>query len=140
MIDKEIMENVVMAEDFEGFESLPYHCPAGFLSIGFGRNLEVYPYTKQEAIEWTSKLLLEIRTKIIEDAPWLLDHPVEVRIILTDMAYNLGIKGLYQFARMFKALEDGDFSRAAEELKDSRYFTQTGRRAKAHYETLNNLR
>jgi lysozyme len=97
-LKEELLTNVGLAEDFEGFEGLPYECPAGFQTIGFGRNLEVYPYTRGEAIEWTSIKMAELRAKIMEECIWLVDHPPEVRIILVDMAYNLGIRGLFNFA------------------------------------------
>lgn len=34
--------------DFEGFMANVYKCPAGFDTIGYGRNIEANPLTKEE--------------------------------------------------------------------------------------------
>ena len=138
-MNEEILLNVGLAEDFEGFEGMPYQCPAGFTSIGFGRNLEVYPYTRAEAIEWTAKIMAERRKELIIRLPWLVEAPKEIRILLTDMAYNLGTRGVLNFVYMIEALKNKNYELAAEELKDSKYYEQTGNRSKFHYDTLKSL-
>ena len=67
------------------------------------------------------------------------DHPHQVKAILHDMHYNLGSNGLAGFKKMNAAINSRDYKIAAEELKDSKYYTQTGRRAKTHYQTLRSL-
>lgn len=71
--------------------------------------------------------------------PWLSDHPDDVKVTLTDMCYNLGFHGLMSFHKMWAALKAGDYIRAAGELKDSKYFKQTGQRAEYHYEVFRTL-
>ena len=41
----EMIQRLVM---HEGCELMPYKCPAGYLTIGVGRNLETNPLTKEE--------------------------------------------------------------------------------------------
>ena len=45
------------------------------------------------------------------------------------MAFNLGVGGLFKFRRMITALERGDFDAAANEMVDSAWYWQVGRRA-----------
>jgi len=136
---EELLLNVGMLEEFEGFEGLPYECPAGFQTIGFGRNLEVYPYTETEAREWSLKILEDYRKSMMIHHPWLVEAPMEVRLIVTDMAYNLGVQGVNGFKNMFKALKHQEYLLAADELKDSKYYEQTGHRAEVHFGTLKAL-
>jgi lysozyme len=142
MIHKELeLElNLTMAEQFEGFRGMPYECPAGKITIGIGRNLEMYPYTLEEARAWTLGHLESIRLELVVAFPWVVEQPMESRVILTDMAYNIGIPRLRGFRKMLKALKGFDFPEAAEELKDSRYYRQTGNRAKSHYIQLGNVK
>ena len=59
--------------------------------------------------------------------------PYNVRLVLCDMCFNLGIKKLLKFTRMLEAMEDRDFELAAEELLDSKYAKQVKKRADKNY-------
>ena len=50
--------------------------------------------------------------------------------MLVDMCFNLGLSGLKKFTKMLTALEAGDFDTAADELLNSRWDGQVGRRAR----------
>lgn len=67
------------------------------------------------------------------------DHPHQVKAILHDMHYNLGHAGLAGFKKMNAAINARDYKTAAKELKDSKYYRQTGNRARTHYQTLLSL-
>ena len=45
------------------------------------------------------------------------------------MAFNLGVGGLLAFTKMFAALQERDWDRAAAEMLDSRWARQVGDRA-----------
>ena len=55
------------------------------------------------------------------------------------MAYNLGVDGLLKFKKMWKALEKQDYQTAAEEMKDSKWYHQVGRRSKYLYKKMKDL-
>ncbi len=44
--------------------------------------------------------------------------------VLVDMTFNLGKAGLGQFKKLKQAIEAGDFARAADEMKASKWFRQ----------------
>ena len=143
-VEDELKVSLDMACDFEGFEAEEYICPAGYPTIGHGRNLDVYPLEDHEPVPmteehsrlFTASLLKDVRLSLMVYYPWLVEQPPAVRILLTDMAFNIGGNGLSKFKKMLAALKAKDYKAAAYELKDSKYYTQTGRRARAHFRTL----
>lgn len=97
-----VVVSMVLARRWEGFESLPYLCPAGVPTIGFGFThyadgravtLNDPPMTREEA-----NVLLEhlIRTKYMRAAMLLcpkIDTPERLGAI-TDFCFNLGAGNL----------------------------------------------
>lgn len=57
------------------------------------------------------------------------NYPDEVRLILANMAFNLGITRLMKFKKMFAALNSGDYVQASIEGLDSRWAKQVYNRA-----------
>ncbi len=113
----------------EGLRLKPYHCTAGKLTIGYGRNLEDRGITEAEA----EYLLENDVSEIYEDLAEIYDFFTHLspmrKAVLIDMAYNLGLGGLNKFQNMIKAIDDGDYSKAAFEMLDSRWASQVGDRA-----------
>ena len=58
------------------------------------------------------------------------DWPEEVKLIIANMAFNLGITKLKKFKMMFLAIDSGDYVRASEEGLDSRWAKLVYNRAK----------
>ena len=56
--------------------------------------------------------------------PFWQSMPYNVRLVLADMCFNLGIKRLCRFTKMLEAMEERDFELAGEELLDSTYAVQ----------------
>ena len=56
--------------------------------------------------------------------------PDEVRAILTNMSFNLGGKRLKGFKKLIKAVKEGDYNKAADEMIDSTWYHQVGNRSK----------
>ncbi|WP_440053154.1 glycoside hydrolase family protein [Pseudoalteromonas sp. T1lg65] len=114
----------------EGKRHKPYRCSAGKLTIGVGRNLDDRGLSDEE-IEY----LLENDIKAVHRA-LLTKYPEFTQLsetrqkVLLDMAFNLGINGLFKFKRMFAALKANDFEKAAAEMLDSRWASQVGMRSK----------
>ena len=142
----------------EGFLSTQRRCPAGFLSIGYGYNLERYGSTP-EAIARAKKEVCKILNKSSIDngiteaeAQKLLQHDLnrviegikadkrlgplfeklddERQFVLVDMCYNMGIPRTKKFNKMLTAMENGDYTAAAQEILRSKYARDVGRRAR----------
>ena len=67
------------------------------------------------------------------------EQPAAVQLILTDMAYNLGLNRLSRFPKFRAAIEAKNYQEAAKELIDSRWYEQVGNRSKNHVRTLQGL-
>lgn len=138
--------NVIM-ERFalhEGIVLKPYKCPAGYLTIGIGRNLDANPITEEEKSvvgDWEHGItrnaafyllrhdLLRCRRLCRQHISFWSHLDIERKFALLDMCFNLGIYGLLKFKKMLAAMEIGDYRGAAKECLNSKYAKDVGRRA-----------
>lgn len=125
----DIQRQIALTKSFEGFSGVPYTCPAGYLTIGYGRNLEANPLTPAEG----ESLLKNDLNKALKEAQkysWFLTLDGPRQAVIVDMVFNLGARGFSKFRRLHDALQARDWNRAAREMMDSRWRTQVGRRAR----------
>ena len=118
---------VGLAED-EGFRGKPYKDTVGKITIGFGRNLDDNPLTREEG-EW---LLRNDIISIMEDMRqfhWYTTLNSVRKYVVVNMVYNLGMDGFLGFKRMLAAIRKEEWQIAANEMMNSRWATQVGRRA-----------
>lgn len=120
---------VEMLKRHEGFRSKPYHCSAGKLTIGYGRNLDDVGISKQEA----TYLLLEDIERASNDVKSLFPDfnrfTINRQNALINMVFNLGINKFKLFKNTIKAIKRDDWASAAKHAKQSRWHTQVGKRA-----------
>ena len=140
-------------EDEEGFEGMPYTCPTGHLTVGFGTVLPLTPAELElvcakrgmaptEDVLWPidedeARLLLRSRfgqyeTELVRSDKLgfeFSEMPASVRAALYDVAYNIGLPKLLKFRKTLAHLAGSRWADAAEELLDSRYARQVSNRA-----------
>ena len=108
---------------------LPYHCPAGKLTIGYGRNLEDNGISETEALD----LLTADAIQAHRDAASLIPNWVgldDVRQnVVANMAYNMGKATLAKFVKFLSAVNEGRYEDAAYEMTMSKWYDQVGQRA-----------
>ncbi|CAN2040112.1 lysozyme [Candidatus Magnetomoraceae bacterium gMMP-15] len=117
-------------EEHEGLRLKPYRDTVGHITIGVGRNLDAEGISKDEAM-----ILLENDiNKCIEDLKTnfsFFDELSENRQkAIVDMRFNLGHGGFRRFKSMINALEEADYSRAADEMLNSKWADEVPERAK----------
>lgn len=113
----------------EGLSFLPYKCPTGHLTIGYGHNLE--HGISKEVAELLLRQDIEIAMKQVKKTFVWWPKLTEARLfVLVDMVYNMGLSAVYGFKKMLAAIDKGDYETAAKELLNSRYALQVGKRAK----------
>jgi lysozyme len=112
----------------EGYRQHLYECPEGIATIGIGFNLEE-GFTKEESMLILKHRMGKFIEELVERVPVFLTVSSVRKIVLLDMAYNLGINRLLTFRKMLAALGQGDFQLAATEMLDSRYAKQVKGRA-----------
>ena len=119
MIDIERAADLL--ELHEGNERFPYRCTAGKLTIGIGFNLDdtgLYP----EEIEFILRnRIRRTEAKLQRVVPAYRHLSMVRKIVLVDMAYNLGTSRFLKFEKMLAALELRDYKLAAAEMLDSKW-------------------
>ena len=130
MFDKELLRShIKWAEAAQGPELFPYRDSVGVLTIGYGRNLIHRGISKGEAEMMLTNDILSAQMDAATLPYWLSLNPVR-KIVIVDMVFNLGLTKFKLFKNLNRALETSDWNVAAHEMKDSRWYRQTTRRAK----------
>ena len=113
----------------EGLRLRPYHCSAGYLTIGYGRNLDAVGLSEREAEYLLENDIIASLEQVKHRGLELEKYPPAIQVALANMAFNLGAAGLLRFQNMIAALDRGDYDKAAEEALNSRWAGQVGARA-----------
>jgi lysozyme len=112
----------------EGLSLKMYQCTEGYNTIGYGFNLDANPIPHEVA-----DILLDLKVgeSVTDCATFSYWHALSERrkAALIDMRYCLGPSGYRQFRKMHGALTLRNYDMAAEEILDSKFAKQTGRRA-----------
>ena len=157
-----IARAVAAARLSEGFRAEPYQCPAGKWSIGYGLNLErgnlsdivkaiigrsvvdglVFGpdgwdfkglrISEASALDALKQDLRDAWVELIECRPWIEDLCDVARLVLLDMAFNMGVPRLLKFRKTLAAFQRGAWGEAAAEMVDSVWYGQVGDRAEFH--------
>jgi len=115
--------------DAEGYRSHPYRCTANKLTIGYGRNLEDNGISREEGKFLLANDLADVALYTAGIDYFDRLDPVR-QLVVSDMVYNLGAVRFGWFRKFNAALAIGDYTLAAHEMMDSKWYTQVGRRAK----------
>ena len=115
--------------DHEGLELSLYKCTGDKWTIGVGRNLDDRGITEDEARYLLKNDIAIVEEELLRNKPSVADLDGVRQRILVDMGFNLGIPTLLKFQNMWTAIEDEDWIEASEQMLDSRWAKQTGRRA-----------
>ena len=124
------MSLIASVKTHEGLELKPYldSSAVGVLTIGYGRNLEDRGITKEEA-EMLLLNDLAISTKEGESFGFFKDLTDSRQDVIIEMIFNLGLTRFKKFKKTIKAIENKDFSSAADEMLNSKWAGQVGQRA-----------
>lgn len=124
--------HLVLAErlikDHEGLRRTVYTCPAGKLTIGYGRNLEDNGLSVSECEYLLANDIYECEADLRRFPYWARLNDRQ-KAGLLNLRYNVGGAGYRSFKRMNAALEAENFEQAAAEVIQSKYAEQVGRRA-----------
>ena len=112
----------------EGFEEQIYKCSAGKLSIGYGINLETEKLPERIAALWLDDKIGQVLAECERFSWFHALSDIRKRVIL-NMVYNLGFRGVSNFKKMIAAIEINDWYHAGNEMEDSKWAVQVGKRA-----------
>jgi len=113
----------------EGLRLKPYKCTAGFLTIGIGRNIETRGITKQEAEYLLSNDIDHFTAELNKRMFRFSSLPDLAKIVLIDMAFNMGVDGLLKFSKTLSLISAGKYKEASKEMLDSLWAKQVKGRA-----------
>ena len=113
----------------EGVEKFPYKCTAGYLTIGVGRNIEERGLLDDEIDFLLDNDIEVVMNEVSVTFDWFFDLSEVRQRVVADMIFNLGLPRFKQFENMIAALEAGDWAEAANQMMDSKWAKQVGKRA-----------
>ena len=114
----------------EGLKLQLYHCTAGKLTIGVGRNVEDRGITHETAMQMLNEDIDICVGELQKNISWFDEAPAKIQEVLIDLCFNMGINRLMGFVKTLHKLKTGVYKEAAEELLDSRYAASVPNRAK----------
>lgn len=141
-----------MIKRHEGLRLSPYFCPAGHKTIGFGWNMEAHqlPDDIASCLRMTGKITEVMAERLLTIAidatvrnceaifPLFASFSDKRQAALVDFVYNVGSGTALTFKKMIAAIREGDWMKAADEMRDSRWFKQVGDRSKEIVEMVRN--
>jgi len=121
-----------MIKTHEGLRLKPYKCPAGKLTIGFGRNLDANGISEEEAdflLQNDIRIAKQVAYDFVEGWHWPQLNEARQAVVI-DMAFNLGPTKLNEFKGFRKALQEERWQGAAIHMRSSLWYVQVKKRAK----------
>lgn len=109
----------------EGLKLKPYICPAGKITIGWGRNLSDNGISIDEANELFENDLVTAEVALGKIFGLEIFGESEARVAaLMDMMFNLGESKFRKFVKFIDAVKIRDWKKAAEEIRNSLWYKQ----------------
>lgn len=126
----EFQKSVELAKKFEGLSLKAYRCPAGVLTIGFGRNIQENGISKEEAELLLRNDLNRVWQEALTLFPEMESWTPNRRLAIIDMMFNLGLTKFRKFVNTIKYIKSGNWDLAAQNASKSLWYTQVGKRSK----------
>ena len=124
----------------EGFSPVVYKCTAGYDTIGYGKRIKYLKVTEEQAEEWLKEDLEHLKYVLADKYEWFLPAPHEVRDIVIEMSYQLGVKSFSRFRKTIFLLANKDYKAASTEMLDSKWARyDTPSRAKELSDRMKNI-
>ena len=132
----------------EGYVAEIYLCSENYPTFGIGHMVteEDMEYTWPVGTPVTDERILQVFhddcNAACTDASALFlnfsSHPENVQRVLVNMAFNLGRSRLGKFKNMITAVNEGNYSKAADEMVDSKWYRQVKTRGVELVEIMRN--
>jgi len=113
----------------EGFRSRVYKCTEGYDTIGYGFAIKDLEIDEDIAEMILMRKLDDLMNRIQKTFVWWRSAEDEVKDVVVEMCYQLGLSGFSKFKKTIKYLETKQYGKASVEMLDSRWAKQTPNRA-----------
>ena len=129
-MEKNYLEEAVeLVAQHEGFRSKPYHCTEGYLTIAYGKRVDYLQVDKETGKKWLKEELKELDKRLQHTFGWFNNSPDDVKKVVIDMCYNLGVSGFSKFKKTIYLFDTGQYEEASEEMLNSKWANQVKTRA-----------
>ena len=123
----------------EGFEPRVYKCSEGYDTIGYGFAVKDLELDEDIADLILTRKLENLQKRISHTFGWFYNSHKEVKDVVTNMCYQLGLSGFSKFKKTIYYLETEQYDEASLEMLNSLWAKQTPNRAKELSETISHL-
>ena len=121
----------------EGMSLVPYKDSRGFTTVGVGHNLDAnplpdltFPISEAQAAQILGRDVERVSRLLVQALPWVTTLDDARLGVLQNMSFNMGVNGLLGFCNMLSYMEKGVYAYAAQEMSNSKWYTQVEDRAK----------
>ena len=139
MIPKELDDLLNDIKKHEGFKPRVYKCTEGYDTIGYGFAIKDLVIEKDVADLILMRKLHTLLQRVMVAFPWFESMPPEVKDVVLNMCYQLGLSGFSKFKKTIYLLETEQFEEASVEMLDSLWAKQTPNRAKELSERIKSI-
>ena len=113
----------------EGFRSKVYKCTEGYDTIGYGFAIKDLVIDEDIAEMILMRKLDLLMNRIQKSFSWWRSAEDEVKNVVVEMCYQLGVSGFSKFKKTIDHLEHKRYGKASAEMLDSKWARQTPNRA-----------
>ena len=109
-----------------------YKCPAGYWTVGVGRNVDPnggIGLSDEEVDMLLENDIARVIKELASEYPWFNDLDDVRKDAMIDISFNLGATRLRGFRRALAAMEAASYKKASTEFLDSKWAKQVGGRA-----------
>ena len=125
------MKLIESIKQHEGYVGVVYKDSLGIDTIGYGfaiKDLELDADVCDIILE---RKLKNLNDRIKNKFDWYKYIPPEIKDVVTEMCYQLGVTGFSKFRKTIAYLQNKEWKNASIEMLDSKWAKQTPNRAKA---------
>lgn len=126
MLIADLIERLIVSE---GIRLKPYRDTVGKLTIGIGRNLDDNGISTAEARQLCVNDISDVMDDLDRSLPWWSSMNEVRQLVIAEMCFNLGLTRLKTFELALGAMRIRKYNTAAEEMLDSKWARQVGKRA-----------
>ena len=124
------MSLIESIKQHEGYVGIVYKDSLGIDTIGYGfaiKDLELDEDICEIILE---RKLKELETRVNLKFKWFMYMPQEIKDVVMEMCYQLGVGGVSKFKKTIAYLQNKQWEEASVEMLDSLWAKQTPNRAK----------
>ena len=124
------MDLIESIKKHEGYVASVYKDSLGIDTIGYGFAIKDLQLDEDICDMILERKLKDLNNSIKIKFDWYKYMPPEIKDIVTEMCYQLGVTGFSKFKKTIAYLQNKEWKNASIEMLDSRWAKQTPNRAK----------